>query len=53
MNGKLGRTFYFSRVLSEDVDSPTLRLDATISSVAVFLDGALIYTDCPELDNRR
>ncbi len=49
---ELGQTFYFSRVLTEDVDSPTLRLDATISSVAVFLDGALIYTDCPELNNR-
>ncbi len=49
---ELGQTFYFSRVLSEDADSPTLRLDATISSVAVFLDGALIYTDCPELNNR-
>ena len=49
---ELGQTFYFSRVLSEDVDSPTLRLDATISSVAVFLDGAPLYTDCPELDNR-
>ena len=49
---ELGQTFYFSRVLSEEVDSPTLRLDAAISSVAVFLDGALIYTDCPELDNR-
>jgi len=49
---ELGQTFYFSRVLSEDVDSPTLRLDGTISSVAVFLDGALIYTDCPELNNR-
>ncbi len=48
---ELGQTFYFSRTLSEDVDSPTLRLDATISSVAVFLDGALIYTDCPELNN--
>ena len=33
------------------MDSPTLRLDATISSVAVFLDGALLYTDCPELNN--
>ena len=49
---ELGQTFYFFRLLSEDVDSPTLRLDATISSVAVFLDGALIYTDCPELDHR-
>lgn len=50
--GELGQTFYFSRVLSEEVDNPTLRLDAAISSVVVFLDGALIYTDCPELDNR-
>ncbi|WP_160638519.1 hypothetical protein, partial [Pseudoflavonifractor sp. 60] len=50
--GELGQTFYFSRVLSEEVDGPTLRLDAAISSVAVFLDGALIYTDCPELDHR-
>ena len=49
---ELGQTFYFSSTLSEDVDSPTLRLDATISSVAVFLDGALLYTDCPELNNR-
>ena len=49
---ELGQTFYFSHVLSEDVDSPTLRLDATISSVAVFLNGALIYTDCPELNHR-
>ena len=49
---ELGQTFYFSRVLSEKVDNPTLRLDASISSVAVFLDGALLYTDCPELDNR-
>ena len=48
---ELGQTFYFSSTLSEDVDSPTLRLDATISSVAVFLDGALLYTDCPELNN--
>lgn len=50
--GELGQTFCFSRVLSEEVDNPTLRLDAAISSVVVFLDGALIYTDCPELDNR-
>lgn len=47
-----GQTFYFSRALLEEVDSPTLRLDAAISSIAVFLNGALIYTDCPELDNR-
>ena len=47
-----GQTFYFSRVLSEEVDSPTLRLDTGNSAVTVFLDGAVLYTDCPELDNR-
>ena len=49
---ELGQTFYFSRVLSEEVDNPALRLDTGNSAVAVFLDGALIYTDCPELDHR-
>lgn len=47
-----GQTFYFSRVLSEEVDGPTLRLNTANCSVAVFLGGALLYTDCPELDNR-
>ena len=47
-----GQTFYFSRVLSETLDSPTLRLDAANRNMAVFLDGELLYTDCPELDNR-
>lgn len=47
-----GQTFYFSRVLSEEVDSPALRLNTGNSATAVFLDGALIYTDCPELDHR-
>ena len=47
-----GQTFYFSRVLTEEVDSPTLRLDAGDRTFAVFLDGVLLYTDCPELDNR-
>lgn len=50
--GEHGQTFYFSRVLSEEVASPTLRLDTADYAVAVFLDGALLYTDCPELDNR-
>lgn len=49
---QLGQTFYFSRVMTEKVDSPTLRLQTANRSVTVFLDGAVIYTDCPELDNR-
>ena len=48
----LGQTFYFSRVMTEEVDSPTLRLNTANSAVTVFLDGAVLYTDCPELDNR-
>ena len=49
---ELGQTFYLSRVLSEEVDGPTLRLDTANSAVSVFLDGAVLYTDCPELENR-
>lgn len=47
-----GQTFYFSRILTETLDSPTLRLDVANQSVAVFLNGKLLYTDWPELDNR-
>ena len=47
-----GQTFYFSRVITEELDSPTLRLAVANRNVAVFLDGELLYTDCPELDNR-
>ncbi len=49
---ELGQTFYFSRVMVEDLDSPTLQLGAADRNFSVFLDGELIYTDCPELDNR-
>lgn len=49
---KPGQTFYFSRALTEELDSPTLRLDAANRGMAVFLDGELLYTDCPEQDNR-
>lgn len=49
---KPGQTFYFSRTLTEALDSPTLQLDAADRRMAVFLDGELLYTDCPELDNR-
>ena len=47
-----GQTFYFSRVITEDLDSPTLHLEAADRTFAVFLDETLIYTDCPEQDNR-
>lgn len=48
----LGQTFYFSRKMTEKLDSPTLRIGAANRTVSVFLDDELIYTDCPELDNR-
>lgn len=47
-----GQTFYFSRSLTEKLDSPDLRLGTANRNFAVFLDGELIYTDCPDLDNR-
>lgn len=47
-----GQTFYFSRELTEELDSPTLRIGTVNRTVSVFLDGNMIYTDCPELDNR-
>ena len=48
-----GQTFYFSRVLEEELASdPVLQINAYGENMAVFLDGMLIYTDCPEQDNR-
>lgn len=47
-----GQTIYCSRILYEDLDNPTLQIDAANCSVSVFLDDTLLYTDCPELDNR-
>lgn len=48
-----GQTFYFSRTLTEALASdPILQLSAYGENVAVFLDGMLIYTDCPEQDMR-
>ena len=46
-----GQTFYFSRVLVEKLDAPTIQLGAANRNFSVFLDGELIYTDCPEQDN--
>ena len=47
-----GDTLYFSRVMAEELDSPTMQLGAANRNFAVFLDGELVYTDCPGLDNR-
>ena len=48
-----GQTFYFSRVLEEDIHGdPILQLNTYEENVAVFLDGQLIYTDCPEQEGR-
>lgn len=49
---ELGQTFYFSRVLDEELDSPTLQLDTIEYTFSVWLDDILLYTDCPALDNR-
>ena len=49
---KLGQTFYYSRVMSEELDSPTLQLGTANRMFSVWLDDTLLYTDCPELDNR-
>lgn len=47
-----GQTFYFSRTMTEILDSPTLSIDPVNRNFTVFLDNEVIYTDCPELDNR-
>lgn len=47
-----GQTFYFSRVMEEALDSPTIQLGTANRNFSVFLDGDLIYTDCPRQDNR-
>lgn len=41
-----GQTFYFSRIMNENVEDPTLRIGVVNRTVSVFLDGNLIYTDC-------
>lgn len=46
------QTVYCSRMMTEEVNSPTLRLYTANRAVAVFLESEVIYTDCPEQDNR-
>ena len=47
-----GQTFYYSRTLNEQLDSPTLQLSAINQKFSVWLNDTLIYTDCPDLDNQ-
>ena len=48
----LGQTFYFSRKMSEVLDSPTLQITPGEATYAVWLEDRLLYTDCPDLDMR-
>lgn len=47
-----GQTFYYSRRLKEKPDSPTIQIGAVNRTISIFLDETMIYTDCPESDNR-
>ena len=40
-----GQTIYFSRILGEDMDAPTLQIGAADGAIAVFLDNTLLYAD--------
>lgn len=46
---ELGQTFYYSRVMEEELNSPTLQLSASECTFAVWLDDVLIYTDYPDM----
>lgn len=47
-----GQTFYYSRTLTEELDSPTLQIGTVNQTISVFLDATLLYTDAPDSDNR-
>lgn len=49
---ELGQTSYFSCAMAEELDSPTLQIGTAERQFSVWLDDTLIYTDCPDLDNR-
>lgn len=49
---KSGQTFYFSRIMDEELDSPTLQITPVNRTFSIWLDDVLLYTDCPDLDNR-
>ena len=49
---ELGQTFYLSRVMEEELDSPTLQISTVERTFVVYLDGEVIYSDFPSQDNR-
>ena len=49
---ELGQTIYFSRIMEENLDSPTLQIDTYERQFCLWLDDILLYTDTPELDSR-
>lgn len=47
-----GQTFYYSRTLTEELDSPTLQIGSVNQTFSIFIGDTLIYTDFPEQENR-
>ena len=47
-----GQTFYYSRTLAEELDSPTLQVGSVNQTFSIFVGDMLIYTDDPQQDNR-
>ena len=49
---ELIRTIYLSRLLAEELDSPTLQIGAFSKTYVVWLDDEVLYIDFPEGENR-
>ncbi len=45
-----GQTVYFSRIMTEQLDSPHLSIAAATNALTVFLNDTVIYTDAPTAD---
>ena len=46
-----GETFYFTRTWDAQMAQPVLRVHALMSSIAVWIDDELVYTDAPLSNN--
>ena len=46
-----GETFYYARAWDARIAQPVLRIHAVMSSVAVWMDDELVYTDAPLSEN--